>query len=299
MSNRGKWLLGGGVAVGLLALASAFVVPALAQGPGPGSGPPGPGAGLQVVVESVTALLGATPDELRAERQAGSSLVDVAAARGVDQATLVKTIGDALRGQLAVQVASGRVPAALAERLDAHLDQGVTAIVTRSGPPLMPGGGPAFRLGQTPGAGPDGRPGRGPGGHHGRGFDALREDGRSVANLLGMTPDELRAERRAGRSLADIAAGRGVDQGALVQTLTAREQTRLADAVAKGRLTQEQADARQQRAQQFATQMATQSGPPDWMGRGPRPDGGPRQGPPGRDRGNRPGAPPADATPPQ
>ncbi|HZU06203.1 MAG TPA: hypothetical protein VFB73_09520, partial [Chloroflexota bacterium] len=42
----------------------------------------------------------------------------------------------------------------------------------------------------------------------------------AVADLLGMTPAELVAQLRAGRSLADIAAEHGVDQATLVQTLT-------------------------------------------------------------------------------
>ena len=113
---------------------------------------------------------------------------------------------------------------------------------------------------------------RGPGGQ--------RAGLQTLADRLGMTPDQIRAERQAGRSLADIAAARGVDQAALVQTITNAARTRLNQRVADGQLTQQQADALVQVVQAFAPQMLTRADQPGSGPRGPgrRPrEGGERQ----------------------
>jgi hypothetical protein len=116
---------------------------------------------------------------------------------------------------------------------------------------------------------------------------------RPVADLLGMTPQEIFQARQQGQSLAQIAATKGIDQATLVQTITGALKTRLDAAVAAGRLPQERADAMLQRAQQEVPQMVTRTEAPGAPGgeRGPRPDGGRPDG----QRGPRGGAPPAGA----
>lgn len=68
------------------------------------------------------------------------------------------------------------------------------------------------------------------------GFPALKE-------VLGIEKEELLARRQAGESLAEIAAGQGVAADDLIAALTAAHAQRLAEMVASGRLSQEQADA--------------------------------------------------------
>lgn len=67
--------------------------------------------------------------------------------------------------------------------------------------------------------------------------------GAAIADLFGMTPDELADARNDGQSLADLAGQKGVDQQTLVDTMLAQRKEMLAQAVADGRVTQEQADA--------------------------------------------------------
>jgi hypothetical protein len=93
----------------------------------------------------------------------------------------------------------------------------------------------------------------------------------AVAERLGLSEQELMAEGRAGRSLADVAAGRGLERDALVQAMTAGTAGWLAQEVAAGRLPQSEADVVLQRTQQFAAQMVAFAPPP---GR-PPPGGGP------------------------
>ena len=86
-----------------------------------------------------------------------------------------------------------------------------------------------------PGPGGDG----GPGGHMGPGAKL-----EAAATALGLSTDELRTELEAGKTLADIADEKGVDQAVLVDALVAAEMTHLAEKVADGDLTQAQADER-------------------------------------------------------
>jgi hypothetical protein len=81
----------------------------------------------------------------------------------------------------------------------------------------------------------------GPGGGHAGGG---RLDTAAAAEALGLTQEELRTRTQAGQTLADIAEAEGVAEADLVDALVAAAQTRLAEAVTDGRLTQAEADAR-------------------------------------------------------
>jgi polyhydroxyalkanoate synthesis regulator phasin len=91
------------------------------------------------------------------------------------------------------------------------------------------------------GGGPGGMLGHGGPGHGGRGGGL---DLSVAAEALGVTEEELRAAGEDGKTLADVAAEQGVEQGVLVDALVAAAQERLATAVEEGRITQEQADDR-------------------------------------------------------
>jgi hypothetical protein len=64
----------------------------------------------------------------------------------------------------------------------------------------------------------------------------------SLSDMLGIDVADLRAERQAGKSLADIAAANGVDKDQLVEKATTARQQLLEEKVAAGQITQEQAD---------------------------------------------------------
>jgi hypothetical protein len=69
-----------------------------------------------------------------------------------------------------------------------------------------------------------------------------------VAGVVGVTPDELRAELAAGRTVAEIAAAHGTTADAVVAGLVAEVTARLDAEVAEGTLSQEQADRLEDRA---------------------------------------------------
>jgi lambda repressor-like predicted transcriptional regulator len=63
-----------------------------------------------------------------------------------------------------------------------------------------------------------------------------------IAKLLGMTPDQIWAERVLGKTIADLAKEKGVSTQQLVDALVASQKTMLDQAVTDGRFTQAQAD---------------------------------------------------------
>ncbi|WP_100499284.1 hypothetical protein [Geodermatophilus chilensis] len=78
------------------------------------------------------------------------------------------------------------------------------------------------------------------GGHHGRGVGLA-----AAAEALGMGEEDLRTALEAdGATLAQVAEDQGVAVDTVVQALVQAEQERIAQAVADGRITQEQADER-------------------------------------------------------
>lgn len=64
----------------------------------------------------------------------------------------------------------------------------------------------------------------------------------TAAEVLSMTPEDLRAELQAGKSVAEVAEEQGVDPQAVCDAIHAQAEERIQEAVADGRLTQEQAN---------------------------------------------------------
>lgn len=75
-----------------------------------------------------------------------------------------------------------------------------------------------------------------------RGAPAWAGQPEEVATLLGMTAEQIQAERLAGKSLAQIAADKGISENALISTILDAKKADLAALVADGKLTQAQAD---------------------------------------------------------
>jgi hypothetical protein len=101
----------------------------------------------------------------------------------------------------------------------------------------------------------------GPGGHMlGAGMDV-------VANALGITTDELKTDLQNGQSIADIAKAKGVDPATVVQAITDAANTKLDEAVASGKLTQDQADKIKANETEMITAMVNGT-PPTGGGKG-------------------------------
>jgi len=93
-----------------------------------------------------------------------------------------------------------------------------------------------------------------------------------LTELLGMTAEELQAERLDGKSLAEIAASKSVSVDEVVDAMMAAKKADLAQLVADGKVTQERADFMLERMETQVTSMIerTNAGAPSGtpMGRG-------------------------------
>ena len=83
-----------------------------------------------------------------------------------------------------------------------------------------------------------------------------------VAKALGITVEELRAEHRAGTTLAQVAEAQHIEKADLIARLVTAGKARLATAVAGGRLTQARADELTAGLQARVTEQVDQVGKP-------------------------------------
>ena len=98
-------------------------------------------AGLE---EEVATLLSMTQEQIQSERLAGKSLVQIAAAKNVNEQTLTSTILTAKKAELDAQVAAGKLTQAQADAVYAHMQTQVPAMINRTtvGPNPNRGTGP-------------------------------------------------------------------------------------------------------------------------------------------------------------
>jgi hypothetical protein len=121
-----------------------------------------------------------------------------------------------------------------------------TALAAGPTPPTAQGFGPGNGI-HTPGTGlttpgTGYGPGMGAGGMMGRGAPAWAGEPEEVEALLGMTDEQIHAERQAGKSLAQIAVSKNVTEDKLISTMVEAKKVDLAKLVAAGKLTQAQMD---------------------------------------------------------
>jgi hypothetical protein len=195
--------------------------PAPKPEPKPGRGDHGPRGGNQqqrqqmqeAYLNALAARLGLSVDQLKeAQKQARIDLVNQA-------------------------VAAGRITQDQANRMIQAIQNG-----------QLPGGPGMGQRGQGPGQRGQGQRGQ-QGPNQGQRGAGMPGPGQAIANILGMTPRELRTEFQAGKSLAQIAEAKGVSRETLKAKILEAQKARLDAAVAAGRMTAEQ-------AQQHAARMS-------------------------------------------
>jgi hypothetical protein len=216
-----------------------------ADGNQPGKGDHGPGGrmGPGVDLEVAAKTLGMSTDELRTQLQDGKSLADIAKAQGVDKQKLI----DAL-------VAAG----------DERLDEAKAALPDRI----------AAAVDATHPMGEGGFGGPGHGGPGGPGASL-----ETAAKALGISEDDLKSELQDGKTIADVAKEKGVDEQKVIDALVAEAKARSAEAVKAGKITQEQADEHLKDLADRITKMVEDGFPKG----GPRGGHGPRGGGEGGD----------------
>ena len=96
------------------------------------------GAGID---ESVTALLGMTQEQIQEQRQAGKSLVEIAATKNISEETLINTIIAAKQEAITAKVTAGTMTQAQADSCLVQMQERVKLSVNRTtvGPPEWAG----------------------------------------------------------------------------------------------------------------------------------------------------------------
>lgn len=168
-----------------------------------------------VAIKGAAGYLGFKPAQLRKDVRAGTSLAALAAARGKSVEGLQQAMLAAVKARLDKATAAGRLDAERAQKLLTRMQARIAKLVSRTGAlPRAKRG--AVRSGSLQ--------------------KAARE-------YLGLTGAQLREQRQAGRSLAQIAVAQGKSVDDLRQAMLAAAKTRLDARVAAGKLTAERAQA--------------------------------------------------------
>jgi len=114
----------------------------------------------------------------------------------------------------------------------------------------------ATNTGCTGNGGHMGGGGHGMGGYFGQGVLGNEV----VTDLLGLSTEEIQAQRVEGKSLVEIAAARGIGEDALVAAILEARTAHIQESVANGTLTQEQAQIMLQHMGQNIIWMVNQTG---------------------------------------
>ena len=208
---------------------------------------PGPMGGLNVVAEQ----LGIDPSELFTELQAGKTIAQIAAEKGIATDTIVNAVVAAEQERLTTAVTNGRLTQEQADARLALVKADVEASLDKT-----------FDAQNFPGDGQRG------------GFRMGANVLGVVAEQLGIDETELRTELQSGKTIAQIAADKSVSTDMIVAAIVAAQKEKLDAAVTADTLTQAQADARLAEITTQAQALIDQT----MTGRGP---GGRGQGGPG------------------
>ena len=170
-------------------------------------------AGVALLVAGLGAAGAVGASRMLSPNEESKAVIDDAAAQlGVEPSALSDALKQALKNRLDEAVEAGRLTKEQADELKERIDAGEY--------PLLWGRG----------------------GHHGHGFGhhVHFEVLGAAASYLGLTEAELREELQS-MTLAEIAKEHGKTAAGLVQQLVATQTKRIDEAVADGRLTDEQA----------------------------------------------------------
>ncbi len=184
---------------------------------------------LRTYIDRETMLanaLGITVDDLQTARQNGTSLSDLLTASGKSEADVTAALKIAVETAVAQAVADGKITQAQA---DAFLAD------SNAYSPDSFYGGP-------------GRHGMGEGMMGGRGDFGFEMNGvidreTILANVLGITTDELQTALQSGKTLSDLISASGKSEADVTAAVKAALTSALEQAVTDGKLTQTQADA--------------------------------------------------------
>ncbi len=183
--------------------------------------PFGGGKARAAVVGTASEELGLSRSDLVDELRAGNSIAQVAESQGVDVSDIVSAIVGKVANGLNRAVENGRMTQEVADSRLGNISEKVAKAMERV---------PNFEQQRAEGKW--------------RGHGGVRGLLMVAAGELDMTPAELVAELRDGKTIAEVAEAQGVNVDDIVDAMVEKVGDRLDTAVENGRLTQEEADGR-------------------------------------------------------
>lgn len=176
-----------------------------------------------IVSDAVADLLGMTPEEILAGQINGKTLEEMADEKGITEEEISNAVYAAIQERLDQAVSDNLITEEQAEQFLSNLEERI------AGP----------RPGDR-----DGQPGRPEGRVSGFGMAPAAKGTitDSIATLLGMTPEEIREERAAGKTLSEIAAEHDISEQELVDAIIADQKDAIDQALEDGLITEAQAD---------------------------------------------------------
>ncbi|PSR33929.1 MAG: hypothetical protein C7B44_14285 [Sulfobacillus thermosulfidooxidans] len=175
---------------------------------------------------------------LKADLKAGQSLATIAQDHGSSASALESTLLSDAKAKIQAAVSAGKMTQTQATQMESHLSTMIDQMVTRTG--MMPKGG-AW--------------------NHRGGFGMMGNVMSTIAKDLNISTSTLKADLKAGQSLATIAQDHGSSASALESTLLSDAQAKIQSAVSAGKLTQTQATQMESHLSTLIDQMVTHSGP--------------------------------------
>lgn len=181
------------------------------------------GAGVaRAMVEALAAELDMTPPELARQLRDGATVADLIAESGKTLDEVAAVVTAAGTDAINEGVANGTIPQQRADFMLENIDELVERALN---------GDLREQFG-------DRRGGRGPRGDLARDSEVVQ----AITGATGLTPQEILAAMEDGSTLADVVEANGGDVAALQAEVTDVAQARIDDALANGRISQEQAD---------------------------------------------------------
>ena len=169
---------------------------------------------LGAVIEEITSNSDLDGQAIREQAEAGATLGEIITTAGLDTNTIIASVTATAAERLAEEVEDGKLTQEEADERLAGLGEGLQNLMDGE----FPAGGQ-----------------RGP-----RGSQSLLLQ--AVASELGIEPQELREGLEEGTTLADYITANGGNVSNVSAAAAASAQTQIAEAVADGKLTQEEAD---------------------------------------------------------
>ncbi len=167
-------------------------------------------------------FLGMTEGELRSAQESGKTLAQIAEGKGISEEKLIEFMLTEHQKQIDQLLADGKIEQEQADKMKEHMtEEQIKAMVEGKGPQVF--------------------------GHKQAGKVMMMPMQSGLPNFLGLTEAEFRSALKSGKTLAQVAADKGISEEKLIEFMQAEHQKQIDQLLADGKITQEQADSMKER----------------------------------------------------